>query len=172
MSVVPPSRTRKGVYKWINKRRIAAAPEWLLELVRKQEYAPRESDPFTRFANSIRQTSIAELTLAMAMIPNPDHEWNMWNKVGMALYVASDGSAEGYRLFDAWSRRSRKYDAQMTLDKWKKFGTRTCPPKNITAGTIFFLAGAAVPEWRERMYHERKVIALIKEFYELLGEPS
>jgi len=70
MSVAPPSKTRKGVYRWLNRRRIAAAPAWLLAMVRRQDYAPRESDYFTQFANRQRQTSIAELTLAIAMVPN------------------------------------------------------------------------------------------------------
>jgi hypothetical protein len=75
MSVVPPSRTRKGVYRWINKRRIAAAPAWLLELVKREAYAPREADPFAQFANWAKQ-DMATLTLAAAMIPNADISWD------------------------------------------------------------------------------------------------
>lgn len=173
MSIAPPSRTRKGVYKWINKRRVAAAPEWLLAMVRRQEYAPRESDPFAQFANSIR-LNMAELTLAVAMIPNDDLPWDPcektgtpgWNAIGMAIYDATDGSVEGYRLFNAFSQRSRKYNAKTTRKKWTAF--RGCPPNSISAGTIFFLAEQAVPNWRERMYFDHKVIALIREFYELL----
>jgi hypothetical protein len=42
MSVAPPSRTHKGVYKWLNKQKIAKAPARLLELVVKPARAPRK----------------------------------------------------------------------------------------------------------------------------------
>jgi Bifunctional DNA primase/polymerase, N-terminal/Primase C terminal 2 (PriCT-2) len=167
MSVAPPSRTRKGVYKWINRRRIAAAPQWLLDMVVKPEYAPREPDVWERFANWAR-LDMARLTLAMAMIPNPDCEWEEWNRVGMALFVATGGGAEGFKLFDAWSRRSRKYEPPVTSDKWTK-GFGKCPPKELTAGTIFFLADEAVPDYLDRcIAQEPEVIALIEEFHKLM----
>jgi hypothetical protein len=177
MSVVPPSRTRKGTYQWLNRRRVATAPAWLLELVRKPEYATRELDEFAQFANWTRQVSMAELTLAVAMIPNPDLPWDPdkntpgWNAIGMAIYDASGGSAEGFKLFDAFSQRSRKYDAKTTRDKWwKKF--HKCPPRKLTAGTIFYLAEQAVPDWKSRICsRDPKVIKLLKEFHKLLGEP-
>jgi Bifunctional DNA primase/polymerase, N-terminal/Primase C terminal 2 (PriCT-2) len=175
MSVVPPSRTRKGVYRWINKRRIARAPQWLLTMVIKQEYAPRELDVWEQFANSTKQVSMNELTLAAAMIPNADISWDPdkntgspgWNAIGMALYAATDGSAEGFRLFDAFSQRSSKYNAKTTRDKWKAF--HKCPPREIGAGTIFFLAEEAVPDYRDRcIAQEPEVIALIEEFHKLM----
>jgi len=162
MSVAPPSKTRKGLYKWLNRRRIATAPAWLLDLVVKPARAPRKSD-------GEPQADIAELTLAMAMIPNPDCDWENWNKVGMALFAATCGSAEGFKLFDAWSQRSSKYNAGKTAQKWKALDG--CPPNEIGAGTVFFLADAAVPAWQGRMYYDASVITLIEEFYKLLGEP-
>jgi hypothetical protein len=177
MAVAPPSRTRKGVYAWVNRRRIAAAPAWLLAMVRKPASAAREPDVWEQFANSTRQVSMSELTLAVAMIPNPDLPWDPdkntpgWNGIGMALYDATDGSAEGYRLFDAFSRRSiKKYNAKHTRAKWRAFGK--CPPRKITAGTIFYLAEEAVPDWKSRICsRDPKVIKLLKEFHKLLGEP-
>jgi hypothetical protein len=174
MAVAPPSRTRKGVYKWINRRRIAAAPQWLLDMLVKQEYAPREPDVWEQFASSTRQPSISEVTLAVAMIPNPDLPWDPdkttpgWNAIGMAIFAATDGKPAGLALFDAFSQRSRKYNPTHTRDKWKAF--YKCPPREIGAGTIFYLAEEAVPNWRERMYHDREVIALINEFLVLMGD--
>jgi hypothetical protein len=141
--------------------------------------ATREPDVWERFANSTRQVSISELTLACAMLPNPDIPWDPdkksgtpgWNGIGMAIYDATDGGAEGLRLFDAFSRRSiKKYNAKRTRDKWKAFGK--CPPRKITAGTIFFLAEQAVPDWKSRICsRDPKVIKLLREFHKLLGEP-
>jgi hypothetical protein len=176
MSIVPPSRTRKGVYRWLNRRRVAAAPKWLMAMVQEKERAPREVDYFQRFANHVRPMNMAEFTLAVAMVPNPDLPWDPdkntgspgWNAIGMAIYNATDGSAEGFNLFNAFSRRSRKYDAANTRAKWKAF--HGCPPREIGAGTIFHLAEEAVPNWRERMYYDRKVIALINEFLVLMSD--
>jgi hypothetical protein len=165
----PPSMNSSGGrYRWLNSLPIAKAPKWLLAMVQEKERAAREPDPFTQFANSTRQTSMAELTLATAMVPNPDHDWDTWNKVGMALFSATGGSVEGFKLFDAFSKRSRKYNAATTLAKWKAL--HGCPPREIGAGTIIYLANEAVPEWRERQFYDASVIALIDEFLELMGD--
>jgi Bifunctional DNA primase/polymerase, N-terminal/Primase C terminal 2 (PriCT-2) len=177
MVVAPPSRRGDGVYRWRNSLPIVAAPAWLLDMVQEKERAEEEPDPFAQFAkNRAKQVNMSELTLALAMVPNPDLPWDPdkntgspgWNAIGMAIYNATDGSAEGFNLFNAFSRRSRKYDAANTRAKWKAF--HGCPPREIGAGTIFFLANEAVPNWQERMYYDRKVIALIDEFLVLMGD--
>jgi hypothetical protein len=176
MVVAPPSRRGDGVYRWRNSLPIAKPPRWLLEQIQEKEREPRELDPFTQFANSIRQTNMGELRLATAMIPNPDLSWDPsesspgWNAIGMAIFSATDGSPEGFKLFDAWSHRSRKYNAKTTRDKWKAF--HKCPPHKIGAGTVFHLADKAVPDWKSRIIaREPEVIGLLEEFYKLLGEP-
>jgi hypothetical protein len=171
MSIAPPSRTRKGVYRWINKRRIARAPQWLLDLVCKQAPAPRELNAFEEFASSIRQVDIATLTLATAMIPNDlKTSRETWVRVGFALWSATGGSEEGFQLFRAWSRRWPGYNAEKTRTFWD---TVEEMPREITAGTIFHLAEEAVPDYRDRcIAQEPEVIALIEEFRELMGEPT
>jgi hypothetical protein len=115
--------------------------------------------------------NMAEFTLAAAMIPNPDLPWDPdkktgspgWNAIGMAIFAATDGSAEGFKLFNAFSRRARKYDAANTRAKWKAF--HGC----LGAGTIFHLAEEAVPDYRDRcIAQEPEVIALIEEFHKLM----
>jgi len=174
MVVAPPSRRGDGVYRWRNSLPIAAAPAWLLEQVQEKERAQHEpADYFVQFGKSTRQVNMAELTLACAMIPNPDLPWDPgkhtpgWNAIGMAIYDASDGSAEGFKLFNAFSRRSRKYNAANTHAKWKAF--HGCPPRKITAGSIYFLAEEAVPDYRDRcIAQDPDVIALIEEFHKLM----
>jgi Bifunctional DNA primase/polymerase, N-terminal/Primase C terminal 2 (PriCT-2) len=170
MSIAPPSRTRKGVYKWINKRRIAAAPAWLLALVCSRAPAAREPNIWEQFASSTKQASIAELTLAMAMIPNGIAVGReLWVTVGLALWSATGGSEEGYQLFAAWSRRWPGYNEKKTRTFWDTIKTT---PRNIAAGTIFFLAEQAVPEWKSRIIsRDPTVIRLLEEFHKLLGEP-
>jgi Primase C terminal 2 (PriCT-2) len=159
-----------GVYCWCDSLPIAAAPAWLLELVQEKEREPRELDPFAQFANSIRQTSMAELTLATAMIPNTlKTDRDTWVRVGFALWSATGGSAEGYRLFAAWSRRWPNYNAKKTRTFWDTINT---PPRDITAGTIFFLAEQNAPDWKSRVCsRDPRVIKLLREFHKLLGEP-
>jgi hypothetical protein len=171
MVVAPPSRRSDGVYRWRNSLPIAKAPAWLLDMVVEKERAPREADPFAQFAKHVRPMNMAEFTLAAAMIPNPDLPWDPdkktgspgWNAIGMAIFAATDGSAEGFKLFNAFSRRARKYDAANTRAKWKAF--HGC----LGAGTIFHLAEEAVPDYRDRcIAQEPEVIALIEEFHKLM----
>jgi hypothetical protein len=175
MVVAPPSRRGDGVYRWRNSLPVVAAPRWLLQQVQEKERAPREPDYFQQFANHIRPMNMAEFTLALAMVPNPDLPWDPdkttgnpgWNGIGMAIFAATDGSAEGFKLFNAFSRRARKYDAANTRAKWKAF--HGCPPREIGAGTIFHLAEEAVPDYRDRcIAQDPEVIALIEEFHKLM----
>jgi hypothetical protein len=158
----PPSMNSSGgKYRWIDRRPIAKAPRWLLGMVQEKERAPRES-------NGEPQADLASLTLALAMVPNADCDWENWNRVGMALFAATCGSAEGFRLFDAWSQKSSKYTAANTLAKWQAFGR--CPPNEIGAGSIFHWADQAVPGWQGRQFYDAEVITLIEEFLELMEE--
>jgi Primase C terminal 2 (PriCT-2) len=169
MSVAPPSKTKKGTYTWLNKRRIARAPQWLLDLVTKPARAPGA-------AVTNEPTDIAKLTLAIAMVPNNDRPWDSdpqtigWNDIGMALYAATGGSKKGLDLFHAFSKRSTKYNEAATDAKWKAL--HGCPPHEIGAGTIFYLAEQSMPDYMSRIIeHDPEVIALLEEFHKLLGEP-
>jgi Bifunctional DNA primase/polymerase, N-terminal/Primase C terminal 2 (PriCT-2) len=156
MSIVPPSvRPGKGVYKWLNDLPVAAAPAWLLVLVRKEERAPRKT------SDGEPQASIHRLKIAMAMIPNNDVSRKEWNDVAMALYAATDGSEEGFRIFDAWSRQSVKYHGG-TVKKWEHL--HKYPPTVFTAGSIFYWADKAVPDWECRLLGDAEVNARIDNF--------
>jgi hypothetical protein len=176
MVVAPPSRRGDGVYRWRNSLPIAPAPKWLLALVQEEERPAGELNVWEEFGNSRGQVDLRKLTAACAMLRNDDVSWDPdkktghpgWNAVGLAIFHATDGNAEGFKLFDAFSRRSRaKYNAKRTRDKWKAFCG--CPPRIITAGTIFHLAKQAEPDWQERIIaREPKVMKLLREFHRLL----
>jgi hypothetical protein len=89
---------------------------------------------------------LGELAAAMAVIPNADASWEVWNRIGMALWVASSG--QGFEAFDSWSRRSSKYDAETTKARWEHYATS--PPRRIGAGTVFHLANEVDPDWRSK----------------------
>ena len=90
--------------------------------------------------------SLPELEAAMRVIPNANVPWPEWNRVGLALWMASDGQA--FTAFDAWSRKSSKYNPDKTRQRWQHYAKS--PPSHIGAGSIFFLADQAAPNWRAR----------------------
>jgi hypothetical protein len=56
---------------------------------------------------------LSKLAAAMAAIPNDETiSWEAWNRIGMALWVAS--TAQGFAIFDTWSLKHPKYDAETT----------------------------------------------------------
>jgi len=83
------------------------------------------------------------------------------------LWEGTGGSAEGYRLFVAWSRRWPGYNAEKTKTFWRTIKT---PRRDITVATVFYMAEKEMPGWRERQYYDRKVIARIDEFLVLMGD--
>jgi hypothetical protein len=83
---------------------------------------------------------------AFAIIPNTaDTDWERWYTIGMAVWRATGGSAEGFAAWDAWSRKSPKYNADNTAKKWAAFFKS--PPTKIGAGTLVHLARQIDPFW-------------------------
>lgn len=74
---------------------------------------------------------------AMEFIANADLQWDDWNRIGMALFTATNGS--GFDIFDQFSSQSEKYDAKETRARWDSY--RRTPPTRIGAGTIYHHAG-------------------------------
>jgi Protein of unknown function (DUF3987)/Primase C terminal 2 (PriCT-2) len=86
---------------------------------------------------------IETLRRALDVIPN-NYDWDGWNRVGMALWRATNGS--GFNLFDAWSQKSSNYVAATTSVTWN--GYFRSPPTRLGAGTIILLANEHSPNWR------------------------
>lgn len=85
-----------------------------------------------------------DLREAIAALPNDSRfdDWHAWNRMAMAIWSSTGGS--GFDLFDAWSSKHPTYDARKTRERWDAI-TRS-PPKDLHAGTIFYLAQQA--GWR------------------------
>jgi hypothetical protein len=86
------------------------------------------------------------IAMAFDVIPN-NVDWERWYTFGMATWRATGGSGEGFAVWDAWSKKSPKYDARNTALKWAAFFKS--PPTKIGAGTIFHFADQASPTWRK-----------------------
>jgi hypothetical protein len=101
-----------------------------------------------RQGNSIRVIAdLHEIEAALMAIPNDASvDWGAWNRIGMAVYSATGGSAAGFVLFDKWSQKYHRYDADHTSAKWEWLAK--CPPTAIGAGTLYYEADQASPSWR------------------------
>jgi hypothetical protein len=165
MVVGPPSQRADGAYRWLNKHPIAVAPKWLVEMVTRDERRGGPKNFFEQFGEEQHSLpTMAEVKAATAMIPNTKKtSRDEWVRVGFAIYAASDG--EAFEVFDAWSRNYPEYDEEDTRTFWD-----TCkPPSSITAGTLFYLAEQAVPDWRHRL-REPELRAKLAEFLELMRQ--
>jgi hypothetical protein len=98
-------------------------------------------------APSEPQADIDRIAAAIAVIPNDGPPgWEMWNRIGMALWAATGGSVDGRKVWREWSSKHPSYDAAATEERWKHY--LSSPPSALGAGTIFYAAQEAE---RERM---------------------
>jgi Bifunctional DNA primase/polymerase, N-terminal/Primase C terminal 2 (PriCT-2) len=151
--IAPPSRGLDGAYrfrfdatKYLADR--TQLPPFPADLLAKlgQRYEGWGGDTPT--------ADPARIAAAMRVIPNPDLGWDDWKKSGMAIWRATGGSEEGFRIFDEWSEKSQKNDADNTQQAWEHI-TRS-PPSRIGAGSIFYAAKKTDPNF------DSKTIALSK----------
>ena len=117
-------------------------------------------EPIQRSRNSTqirqRQTTheltapVHDLKAAMSAIPIQPETYERWVKIGMALYHATQGSAEGFGLWDAWSVKGDQYNSSKMEGKWLSF--RNAPPGAVLGSrTIFAEADKYDPKWRNRV---------------------
>lgn len=102
----------------------------------------------------LRADDPLDVCAALAAIPNPDLAWDEWNRIGMATWAATAGSATGCAAFMAWSARSAKDDPATTAARWAHYAGS--PPDRIGAGTLFHRAAEARPGWRRPSLAARK----------------
>jgi hypothetical protein len=164
MSVVPPSsKPGKGRYQWLNDLPIAAAPAWLLELVRREEYVPQAHASESDAELPSRDT----VELCLALLPNDDPSYDFWKDVGMAIWASTAG--DGFELFDAWSRKWHGYNAADTRMAWKQI--KSFPPRRYGPRAIINKLDEVMPDWGSRLFGHPEIDAQIDAFLELLGEP-
>jgi hypothetical protein len=90
---------------------------------------------------------IEDVRAAFEIIPNDGVGWHDWNTKCMAILAVSEGSDEGFAIFDEWSRKSAKYDAERTAARWQ--ACRRCPPDRLTMGSIIHWVRETLddPKW-------------------------
>jgi hypothetical protein len=143
MIIAPPSiKVGVGAYSWTSNVEPADAPDWLIELV---VAAGNSSDNREHVSNPDLTAPLPLVEAAVNKIANPDLDWESWNNIGMAIFAASSGSNDGFALFDRFSRKSAKYDAAKTFDKWRSY--HSSPPNRIGMGSLVHWANATAPGW-------------------------
>jgi hypothetical protein len=157
MVLAPPSvKPGVGEYKWHNQHHVVDAPSWLLALVVDTSHGAAERTP-----SGDAQASVGKVAAALEVIPNHIDDWEEWNRVGMAVWVATGGHDLGFEAFDRWCQKYPvKYNKQDTIDKWAAYSTK--PITKITAGSIFWWANDFDPEWRGRYEATIKNTPVIK----------
>jgi hypothetical protein len=140
---VPPSRRKKRHYIVSRDIDPIDAPAWLIEIIlqgRTETFvADGPSNPFIEYGNELDAVDLDRLADAMRFVPNDDLDWDPWNNVGLALLVATGGSDFGFKLFDAFSQRSYKYDRHTTRDRWQEI-KRSRWPNRTGANKLFAIA--------------------------------
>jgi hypothetical protein len=102
-------------------------------------------------------------------------EFDDWNRVGMALWSATDGSSEGLEFFDYFSRHSSKYDPTAVRKRWD--GYSRSRPTHLTVGTLIHLAKEGgwrphKPKVSSRLYGPGKGTQIWEEFVSGIGNGS
>jgi hypothetical protein len=166
--VAPPSMHLSGrPYAWVNPSQpLAAMPPWLLYWFRNREGEARPGaekvrggSPFGpvpahlrgRGANLTARVALQEavdivdIDAALEVIPNAERSWDSWNRVGMAVWRATEGSDAGMEAFDYWSQLSRKYDPAAAAERWRAYAGS--PPDSIGFGSLVYEARQADPAW-------------------------
>lgn len=100
---------------------------------------------------------IADIAAALKVIRNDDLPYDDWVRIGLASYAASGGSGEGFEAWMRWSAKSQKHMDHECLRVWHSFAK--APPRNISFGSLYYLARAAnpffvAPSWRGERVHD------------------
>jgi hypothetical protein len=97
----------------------------------------------TRPVSGDPEADVFHVTSALMAIPNGGEcqPYETWIKVAYATCRAV-GSAGGFPLFEEWSAKSDKFDANETSAVWARIQA-TASGKGAGAGTLFYMAKAA-----------------------------
>jgi hypothetical protein len=86
--------------------------------------------PRPRHQLSRRDPDLAEIVHAI----RNDFDWNGWNAIGMAIFVASGGSEDGFIVFDDFSAKSSRYQPHTVEERWRNY--RRSRPTRIGIGSL------------------------------------
>lgn len=88
------------------------------------------------------QATVDDVTEALSIIPNPDLHWEDWVAIGLAAYASNPAAYEAWEIY---SRKSSKYNAVATFNRWEHF--RTSPPTRTNFGSLINQVRCVSPGW-------------------------
>jgi predicted P-loop ATPase len=97
-------------------------------------------------ASATPTADIEDVQSALAAMDNTG-SWDDWNKIGMATWHATGGSAEGLEAWTAWSEKNSKHDPYNCESRWDHYFES--PPINVGFGTLHFQAKQSDPTWQQ-----------------------
>lgn len=107
---------------------------------------------------------------------DPDSDYPIWRDVGMAIHHSSQGSRQGYELFQNWSANGASYSESDWPNVWNSFSNGKDSVK--TFGTIDMIArecgwngwySSDIPEFRKAIKRERvNYFEWLNQFYGLI----
>lgn len=131
-----PAELEAGKLPLVTEESLLEYFQIIAPLLGAQLFTGNGIDHFTAAAPQAEPLRVAA---AVAAIPNTGPaDWEAWNKIGMAIWAATGGSAIGGEIFNEWSKRNPAYDVAQTEERWKHY--QRSPPDRIGAGTLFHLA--------------------------------
>ena len=88
-----------------------------------------------------------DVVSAVEQIPNDKSvDWHEWNRIGMAIFAATEGSSEGLETFEKWTDRNQGAGSEDSPEaRWANY--ENSPPDDVGAGTLIKLAREANPKW-------------------------
>jgi len=101
-----------------------------------EEHSPQMTN--ARVASEKLNVTSNRLRTAMSCL-DPDMPYDEWVRIGMALHHQYDGLEEGFALWDEWSSKGTKYEADTLRASWRSFNNELQNKQPITAATIISL---------------------------------
>jgi Bifunctional DNA primase/polymerase, N-terminal/Primase C terminal 2 (PriCT-2) len=155
MVLAPPSIKPDGRrYEWLNNLKAAAAPQWLIDLVKEKGKRKHSAVDDTTI-------NIDKVIAALDAATNANVSEDQWYRIMAAAWRGSNGDDAAYEAFVRWSARSSKHNIKRTQSRWDAFTDK--PPRDIGVGTLYQHADDTAPGWRERLLEES--LASLREDY-------
>ena len=126
-------------------RDIGAQPR---DAIVKQEAVGKE-----RARRSSGPIDLALVSEALEFIPNEDADYEFWLRIGFALHHGL--SEQGFKLWNGWSKKSKKHDERFTLKTWSYFKRGG----GVTINSLFYYASQN--GWREKLQDRDKPIVCV-----------
>lgn len=131
-----PSLTPEKVQKLFKYFESIIPPDW--EIKDKGKETQASMDPLENLKPPLNVTPV-KIKNCLDLL-DPDHSYDRWIKIGMALYHQSRGSIKGFQLWDEWSLKGAKYQEGLTESKWPTFKENLETTNPVTCATLIKLA--------------------------------